>query len=60
MPSARPTLVTHSSSAFSSFAVTVAMAALAILALAFGTVEDTKADSDAGVAARLVAKAIQP
>jgi hypothetical protein len=60
MTSARPALVARSSNAFSSFAVTVAMAVLAILAVAFGTVEDSKAASDAGLAVRLVAKATQP
>lgn len=45
--------------AFSSFAVTVVMAALAILALAFGEVQDSKAESEAGMA-RTVAMAKQP
>ena len=49
MTSAHPVFVTRRSSAFSSFAVTVAMAVLTILALAFGEVQDSKADSDAGV-----------
>ena len=45
MHSVRPAAVSRASSAFSSLAVTVAMAALTILALAFGTVQNTKAES---------------
>ena len=59
MTSARPASVARRSSAFSSFAVTVAMAALAILALAFGDVDDSKAEFDAS-AVRTVAMAKQP
>ena len=48
MHPSRPANATRPASAFSSLAVTVVMAALTILALAFGTVQNTKADSDPG------------
>lgn len=52
----RPASVSSASKAFSSLAVTVAMASLTILALAFGTVEDTKAETDAGTIFQEIAK----
>lgn len=53
----RPVIASSASRAFSSLAVTVAMAALTILALAFGTVQDSKADSQAGSIVREVSTA---
>jgi len=50
MGSARPAFVSRASSAFSSLAVTVVMAVLTILALALGTVQDSKAESNTGSA----------
>jgi len=49
MGSASPAFVSRASSAFSSLAVTVAMAVLTILVLALGTVQDSKADSNTGL-----------
>ncbi len=49
MGSARPSFLSRASGAFSSLAVTVAVAVLTILALALGTVQDSKAESDAGL-----------
>lgn len=48
MGSIRPLFVSRASNAFSSLAVTVAMAVLTILALALGAVQDTKAESNTG------------
>ncbi|MFM8379908.1 MAG: hypothetical protein ACKOB1_11360 [Planctomycetia bacterium] len=48
MGSTRPLFVSRASNAFSSLAVTVAMAVLTILALALGAVQDTKAESNSG------------
>lgn len=48
MQPARPFVVARASSAFSSLAVTVALAALTILALAIATVQDSKAESGSG------------
>ena len=48
MGSARPAFVSRASSAFSSLAVTVVMAVLTILALALGTVQDSKAETSSG------------
>jgi hypothetical protein len=46
--SVRPVVAARASCAFSSLAVTVVMAALTILALAFGTVQNTNAESAPG------------
>ena len=60
MHSVRPAVVSRASNAFYSLAVTVAMAVLTILALAFGTVQDSKAETDPHSAPRNVAKVDQP
>jgi len=46
--SVRPVVAARACGAFSSLAVTVVMAALTILALAFGTVQSTKAEFEPG------------
>jgi hypothetical protein len=48
MGSARPSFLSRASSAFSSLAVTVAVAVLTILVVALGTVQDSKAESFTG------------
>ena len=60
MGSARPAFMSRASSAFSSLAVTVAMAVLTILALALGTVEDSKAESNTGAVILGITKVEDP
>lgn len=48
MPSHRSVFVSRAASAFSSLALTVVLAVLTILALALGTVQDSKAESNSG------------
>jgi len=60
MGSVRPAFVSRASSAFSSLAVTVAMAVLTILALALGTVQDSKAESSTGSALLGITKVEDP
>lgn len=45
----RPVFLTRASNAFSSLAVTVALAVLTILALAIGSMRDSKAETNAGL-----------
>lgn len=49
MANARPALLARASSAFSSLAVTVALAVLTILALAIGSMQDSKAETTSNV-----------
>lgn len=60
MSSTRPLFVSRASNAFSSLAVTVAMAVLTILALALGAVQDTKAESNSGAGLLGVTKVEDP
>jgi hypothetical protein len=60
MKNVRLSAVSSVSRAFSSLAVTVAMAALTILALAFGTVQDSKAETEPRPVLRGVTSAEQP
>ncbi len=60
MGSARPAFVSRASSAFSSLAVTVAMAVLTILALVLGTVQDSKAESNTGAVILGITKVEDP
>lgn len=56
----RPAFVSRASSAFSSLAVTVVMAVLTILALALGTVQDSKAETSVGSALVGITKVEDP
>lgn len=49
MPAHGSIFVARAANAFSSLAVTVVLAALTILALAFGTVQDSRAETSSGV-----------